>query len=139
MTDTDSSTIWPFREACLKQKPVFIEELGSRGDGREDRGFADPIRNAVVIPILDDTDGTVKSVIIVGLNPRRPWDDGTSIQIFFRESRIDFVRQFTLHSSIYWLDNSPLDFRKLRALNRTLKSVRNYSVSLSVLSRWYRF
>lgn len=80
-TDTaslDGTTIWPFKEACTKQTPVFVEELGRRGDGREKRGWEEPVRNAVVIPILEE-DGsgsvTVKSVIVVGLNPRRPWDD----------------------------------------------------------------
>lgn len=76
----DRAGIWPFHEACTSKKPVFIADLGGRADGFESRGWPDPPIHAVMIPILVEGDANAlpRAVLIVGLNPRRPWNDSES-------------------------------------------------------------
>lgn len=70
----DEHLPWPFQEACATGMPIFIPDLGSRHVGFEQRGWDERPRSAVVIPI--STDGSLpQAVLIVGLNPRRPFDD----------------------------------------------------------------
>lgn len=70
----DKQLPWPLQEACSTCKPVFIPDLGARHAGFEQRGWDENPRAAVVIPIT--TDGsTPQAVLIVGLNPRRPFNE----------------------------------------------------------------
>lgn len=77
-TGPAATTIWPFREALQKKKPVFIADLKGRAKGFASRGWPELPKNAVVIPIMfeGDTSAIPKAVLIVGLNPRRPWNEG---------------------------------------------------------------
>lgn len=77
-TGTAKATIWPFREALQKKKPVFIADLAGRTQGFAARGWPDEPKNAVCIPVMleGDTTAIPKAVLIVGLNPRRPWNEG---------------------------------------------------------------
>jgi hypothetical protein len=68
----NSNWPWPFQEAIAHRKPIFMGDLKGRDEGFEVRGWDEPARVAVVIPILID-ETRVKSVLIVSLNPRRPW------------------------------------------------------------------
>ncbi|GAA5867640.1 hypothetical protein JCM3774_001541 [Rhodotorula dairenensis] len=77
--ETASSTVWPMVEALQTRKPVFISELGKRSDGFQQRGWPDPIRRAVVIPVLVEGSSMPKAVLIVGLNPRRPFNQVFSV------------------------------------------------------------
>lgn len=73
-----SKESWPFIEACASRKPVFIsEDLENRTKGYERRGWMDPVKNALCIPIFyeDDVSSTPRAILVVGLNPRRPWND----------------------------------------------------------------
>lgn len=69
-----------FREALTTPNPLLLEtETGSLPksliDGLRCRGFGDPCRAAVVLPIrptkLEDTMG----LLVIGLSPRRPYDN----------------------------------------------------------------
>ncbi|GAA6039110.1 hypothetical protein JCM8097_005330 [Rhodosporidiobolus ruineniae] len=73
--DNCSSTVWPFVEALQSRKPVFISDVGERADGFMQRGWPDPVTRAVAIPIMSEGSMTPKALLIVGLNPRRPWNE----------------------------------------------------------------
>lgn len=69
-----------FREVMKTDKPVVIS-IGS-GDlpysmieGLEWRGFGDECRDVVVCPIHPTTGETILGFLVMGVNPRRPYDD----------------------------------------------------------------
>ncbi|KAI9824621.1 MAG: hypothetical protein M1832_001711 [Thelocarpon impressellum] len=69
-----------FREAARVEKPVLLRtEEGSLPqellEGIERRGFDDQCRAAVVCPILPTTGEAVLGFFVMGINPRRPYDD----------------------------------------------------------------
>ena len=71
--EIDGNFPWPFRESCLTGKPVYVSDVERWRDGLEPRGWEDDPRGAVVIPILKPGESP-QAVLIVGLNPRRPFD-----------------------------------------------------------------
>lgn len=73
--DSSSSWSWPFEEACLRREPVVVE-LDSLSHSLEPRGWKDPPRRAVVIPIMVDAAQTIpQAVLVLGINPRSEYDD----------------------------------------------------------------
>ncbi|PSN67097.1 hypothetical protein BS50DRAFT_493331 [Corynespora cassiicola Philippines] len=69
-----------FREVMKADKPVVLG-IGS-GDlpiammeGLEWRGFGDSCRDVVVCPIHPTTGETILGFLVMGINPRRPYDD----------------------------------------------------------------
>ena len=73
-----------FREVMKTDKPVLLE-VGS-GDLPEDllhglhwRGFGDPVRAVVVCPIHPTTGENILGFLVLGVNPRRPYDDDYSL------------------------------------------------------------
>ena len=75
-----------FREIMKTGKPVVLD-IGS-GDlpdellvGIDYRGFGDPCRSVVVCPIQPTTQETTLGFLVVGVNPRRPYDDDYSLFI----------------------------------------------------------
>lgn len=75
-----------FREVMKTDKPVVLS-IGS-GDlpqemmeGLEWRGFGDPCREVVVCPIHPTTGEATLGFLIVGVNPRRPFDDDYNLFI----------------------------------------------------------
>ncbi|KAL9089246.1 MAG: hypothetical protein Q9165_005814 [Trypethelium subeluteriae] len=75
-----------FREITKTGKPVVLD-IGS-GDlpdelleGIDNRGFGDPCRSAVVCPIQPTTQEVTLGFLVVGVNPRRPYDDDYSLFI----------------------------------------------------------
>ncbi|KAL8290344.1 hypothetical protein RQP46_002602 [Phenoliferia psychrophenolica] len=76
-SDGPASTTFPFREAFQRKRPIFIQDLAGRASGYTSRGWPDPPKQAVCIPILveDDTVSFPRAVLVVGLNPRRPWNE----------------------------------------------------------------
>ena len=73
-----------FREASNTDRPVLLEvESGTLDakllNGMEWRGFGDPCKAAVVCPIHPTTGETVLGFLIMGINPRRPYDDDYSL------------------------------------------------------------
>jgi PAS domain S-box-containing protein len=73
-----------FREVMKTDKPVLLE-VGSRDlpesllEGLESRGFGDPVRAVVVCPIHPTTGEAVLGFLVLGVNPRRPYDDDYSL------------------------------------------------------------
>ena len=75
-----------FREVMNTDKPACIE-VGT-GDlpesllnGLEWRGFGDPCTSVVVCPIHPTTGEAVLGFLVLGVNPRRPYDDDYSLFI----------------------------------------------------------
>lgn len=77
--ETASSTVWPLVEVLQSRKPVFVSDLGKRSEGFTHRGWPDPVRRAVVIPVLVEGSNSPKAVLIIGLNSRRPWNQVYSV------------------------------------------------------------
>lgn len=73
-----------FREVLKTDKPVLLE-VGSRDlpsslmDGLQLRGFGDPVRAVVICPIHPTTGESVLGFLVLGVNPRRPYDDDYSL------------------------------------------------------------
>lgn len=68
------------REVMKTDKPVLLEigsaELPSEMvEGIGGRGFEDPVRAVVVCPIHPTTGESTLGFLILGINPRRPYDD----------------------------------------------------------------
>ncbi|KAK1758611.1 hypothetical protein QBC47DRAFT_375225 [Echria macrotheca] len=69
-----------FREALTVHHPLLLQTKdGSLPehllDGLEWRGFGDPCRAAVVLPIRPTKEENVMGILLLGLNPRRPYDN----------------------------------------------------------------
>lgn len=69
-----------FREAMNTDHPVLLEtDNGSLSpvliNGIDWRGFGDPCRAAVVCPIQPTTSDSILGFLVLGINPRRPYDD----------------------------------------------------------------
>lgn len=73
-----------FREVMKTDKPALLE-VGSRDlpvsllEGLEWRGFGDPCKSVVVCPIHPTTGESVLGFLVLGVNPRRPYDDDYSL------------------------------------------------------------
>ncbi|KAK8204453.1 hypothetical protein BKA81DRAFT_360868 [Phyllosticta paracitricarpa] len=72
------------REVMKTDKPVLLEvgagELPANMlDGIEGRGFDDPVRSVVVCPIHPTTGEAILGFLILGVNPRRQYDDDYSL------------------------------------------------------------
>jgi PAS domain-containing protein len=70
-----------FRKAMLSQQPTTVrldERTAKEGpmSGLQKRGFGDPCRDAAICPINPtSSDHDVLGFLVVGLNPRSPYDD----------------------------------------------------------------
>ncbi|KAK4551845.1 hypothetical protein LTR86_010841 [Recurvomyces mirabilis] len=73
-----------FREVMKTDKPVLLE-VGSKDlprsllEGLDFRGFGDPVRAVVICPIHPTTGENVLGFLVLGINPRRPYDDDYSL------------------------------------------------------------
>ncbi|GAA5948632.1 hypothetical protein JCM21900_005196 [Sporobolomyces salmonicolor] len=66
---------WPFEEACHKREPVFIEDLGAFTNSLEKRGWGNPPKHAVVIPIMVEAGQTIPGAFFVlGVNSMNQYD-----------------------------------------------------------------
>lgn len=75
-----------FREVLKTNKPTLLDsEKGEFPeylvDGMESRGFGDAIKAVVVCPIHPTTDESTLGFLVMGVNPRRPYDDDYSLFI----------------------------------------------------------
>ncbi|KAH8809098.1 M40J, histidine kinase-group XI protein [Xylogone sp. PMI_703] len=68
-----------FREAMKTREPKILDIedgiLADLIDGLEWRGFGEPCRQSVVCPIRPTTSENVMGFLMIGVNPRRPYDD----------------------------------------------------------------
>ncbi|KAI5209543.1 hypothetical protein E4T39_00842 [Aureobasidium subglaciale] len=75
-----------FREVMKTDKPVLLE-VGSRDlpvdllKGLGGRGFDDACRNVVICPVHPTTGEAVLGFLVMGVNPRRPYDEDYSLFI----------------------------------------------------------
>lgn len=73
------------RESMKTDRPVLLttEEgtLSDLIDGLEWRGFGDPSQTVVVCPIHPTTGESILGFLVMGINPRRPYDDDYSLFI----------------------------------------------------------
>lgn len=72
---------WPFFDIFSVKQPMHVQSLPASvtGDpkfGFRPKGYNDPSREAVIIPIAVDGDQVPAAVMIIGLNTRRPYDAG---------------------------------------------------------------
>lgn len=72
----DQTLPWPIHEAVSTGKPVFVQDATERLVGFVPRGWDEQCRSAIVLPIgTSDEDEHPQALMIVGLNPRRDWDE----------------------------------------------------------------
>ena len=74
------------REAMKTDRPILLTtEEGTLSydliEGMEWRGFGDPCRAVVVCPIHPTTGESILGFLVIGVNPRRPYDDDYSLFI----------------------------------------------------------
>ncbi|THZ86915.1 hypothetical protein D6C84_02142 [Aureobasidium pullulans] len=75
-----------FREVMKTDKPVLLE-VGTKDlpvkllEGLGGRGFDDSCRNVVICPIHPTTGEAVLGFLVMGVNPRRPYDEDYSLFI----------------------------------------------------------
>ena len=70
-----------FREAMRTREPTLLHTRDgslpeSLLEGIEFRGFGDPCHEAVILPIRPTTGELVLAFLVLGINPRRPYDSG---------------------------------------------------------------
>ncbi|PSK53101.1 Hybrid signal transduction histidine kinase K [Elsinoe australis] len=69
-----------FRESVKTDKPVLLhagshELPASLLENLDSRGFGDPIKSVVICPIHPTTGEAVLGFLVLGINPRRPYDE----------------------------------------------------------------
>ncbi|KUI57612.1 Hybrid signal transduction histidine kinase A [Cytospora mali] len=80
LRNTDVGLASIFRDALHSQYPLLLQKSDgslpeSLVQGLEWRGFGDACRNAVICPIRPTRDENVMGMLLLGLNPRRPYDN----------------------------------------------------------------
>jgi PAS domain S-box-containing protein len=75
-----------FRESMKTNKPIVVSLWSadlpeSLTAGLEWRGFGDACRDVVICPIHPTTGETILGFLVVGINPRRPYDDDYNLFI----------------------------------------------------------
>ncbi|KAL9942185.1 hypothetical protein D7B24_003744 [Verticillium nonalfalfae] len=86
LSEADDGLAPQIRRALRGRKPLLISEAdGSLPkhllQGLQWRGFGDPCDLAIVLPIRPTRDEEEMGVLILGLNPRRPYDDAYKLYI----------------------------------------------------------
>ncbi|OLN85744.1 Hybrid signal transduction histidine kinase K 2 [Colletotrichum chlorophyti] len=86
LKETDLGLAPQFRTALRSQGPLIISTKdGSLPKdllvGLEWRGFGDPCEAAIVLPIRPTKEEEVMGLLVLGLNPRRPYDDAYTLYI----------------------------------------------------------
>ncbi|KAK4055384.1 hypothetical protein OIO90_003222 [Microbotryomycetes sp. JL221] len=67
---------WPFEDACLRKEAVFIDSLGPLADTLHRRGWEEPPRSAVAIPIFVDAAQSIpQAIMVLGINPRSSYNE----------------------------------------------------------------
>ena len=71
---------WTFRQALTQDKPIVLRAQDNTLDtslleGIQWRGFGDPSRVVVITPIHPTTGDSTLGFLVIGTNPRRPYDE----------------------------------------------------------------
>ncbi|KAK2059199.1 hsp90-like protein [Colletotrichum caudatum] len=86
LKEADAGLAPQFRAALRNEEPLIIsisdgslpEELLS---GLQWRGFGDPCQAAIILPIRPTKEEEAMGLLLLGLNPRRPYDDAYTLYI----------------------------------------------------------
>ncbi|KZL83594.1 hsp90-like protein [Colletotrichum incanum] len=86
LKETDAGLAPQFRAALRNQEPLIINTSdGSLPKellpGLQWRGFGDPCEAAIILPIRPTKEEEVMGLLVLGLNPRRPYDDAYTLYI----------------------------------------------------------
>ncbi|KAI8165799.1 hypothetical protein KHU50_007001 [Colletotrichum sp. SAR 10_65] len=86
LKETDAGLAPQYRAALRSQGPLIISTSdGSLPKelltGLQWRGFGDPCEAAIVLPIRPTKEEEVMGLLVLGLNPRRPYDDAYTLYI----------------------------------------------------------
>ncbi|KAI3546218.1 hsp90-like protein [Colletotrichum abscissum] len=86
LKDTDAGLAPQYRAALRSHEPLIISTSdGSLPQelltGLQWRGFGDPCEAAIVLPIRPTKEEEVMGLLVLGLNPRRPYDDAYTLYI----------------------------------------------------------
>jgi PAS domain S-box-containing protein len=78
--DSDEGLASKFREALIAPQPLLLQTIDETLPerllhGLEWRGFGDPCQAAVVLPIHPTKEKDAMGILVLGLNPRRPFDN----------------------------------------------------------------
>ncbi|KAK7525974.1 histidine kinase [Phyllosticta citriasiana] len=88
LTEGDHGYALPFRRAWTSAKPSFLQAQNQSlpsplSDIRaEGRGFNDATTTAIALPIPPLSGASIRGFLLLGLNPRRPYDE--DYQVFIR-------------------------------------------------------
>jgi signal transduction histidine kinase len=67
---------WPLDAVLTTRQPVLVEDLPSKVDLGSRPGRTSPPRDALVLPLMRSRDAAPAGILVVGLSPRLPFDDG---------------------------------------------------------------
>ncbi|KAK1971999.1 hsp90-like protein [Colletotrichum sublineola] len=86
LKETDAGLAPQFRAALRNGEPLIINTSdGSLPKellaGLQWRGFGDPCQAAIILPIRPTKEEEVMGLLLLGLNPRRPYDDAYTLYI----------------------------------------------------------
>ena len=85
MRTLENANLWPFAEVFATRRPVHVPSLPDYAvDGFQLRGWGEPAREAIIIPICAEETDIPAAVLVMGLNSRRPYNDdyATWIDLF---------------------------------------------------------
>lgn len=75
-SQSEADSLWPFAEVLVSRRPVHVPALPNYVvEGFEIRGWGEPAREAVLIPITVEGTELPAAVLVMGLNSRRPYDE----------------------------------------------------------------
>ncbi|RYP86979.1 hypothetical protein DL769_000622 [Monosporascus sp. CRB-8-3] len=99
--ESDGGLCSAFREAIDWRSPILLQTKDgtlpeSLLEGLNWRGFGDPCREAVIFPILPTKDEYVTALLLVGLNPRQPYDNGYKLYISLLNQKLASTLASTL-------------------------------------------
>ncbi|KAL0937731.1 hsp90-like protein [Colletotrichum truncatum] len=86
LNETDAGLAPQYRAALRSRGPLIISTSDNSLPkelltGLQWRGFGDPCESAIVLPIRPTKEEEVMGLLVLGLNPRRPYDDAYTLYI----------------------------------------------------------
>ncbi|WP_395845781.1 ATP-binding protein [Cystobacter fuscus] len=91
---SDPHSPWPLAEVLDSGETRLVEGLGARGGALHAGPWPEPVSRALLLPLALGTSGARDAVLIVGLSPRLPLDEGyrAFLQVLARQLAADVVR-----------------------------------------------
>ncbi|EPX57205.1 GAF sensor signal transduction histidine kinase [Cystobacter fuscus DSM 2262] len=85
---------WPLNEALRSGREVLVEDLGSRFGALPGGPWPEPTTRALLLPMSLGSSGGADAVLVVGLSPRLPLDEGYRdfLQLLARQVAADAAR-----------------------------------------------